>query len=146
MPIGIYIRTEETRKALSEARKLNPVRYWLGKGHLRTGENAPNYKGGFTPYETLKRWRIKNKEKVNFINRLRQRQVKGTLGSHTLEEWNALKLFFNFTCQGCFKSEPEIKLTEDHIIPISKGGSDNIENIQPLCGSCNSRKGSGSLL
>lgn len=134
----------EHRRKLSEAKKKNPVRYWAGKSRPK-GSLSANWKGGFSPYEALKRWRIKNRDKVNFLNKMRQRQLKGASGSHTLEEWNALKLFFNYICQGCFKSEPDIKLTEDHIIPISKGGSDNIENIQPLCKSCNSRKGSGSL-
>jgi 5-methylcytosine-specific restriction endonuclease McrA len=71
----------------------------------------------------------------------RRRAIKSkAIGSHTIGEWENLKAQYNWTCPCCGKSDPNVKLTEDHIIPLSKGGSDNIENIQPLCGSCNSRK------
>lgn len=33
-------------------------------------------------------------------------------------------------------------LTVDHIIPKSRGGSDELENKQPMCASCNRAKGS----
>ena len=60
--------------------------------------------------------------------------------THTEEEWQELKAFYNFTCLCCGKQEPEIKLTRDHVIPLTQGGSDSIDNVQPLCARCNSKK------
>lgn len=35
----------------------------------------------------------------------------------------------------------EILMTKDHIVPSSKGGKDELNNLQPMCCFCNSRKG-----
>ena len=44
-------------------------------------------------------------------------------------------------CNGCRSEFPFRNLTVDHIIPESRGGTDHIENLQLLCGHCNSVKG-----
>lgn len=45
-----------------------------------------------------------------------------------------------FTCVMCERSGRGIKLEVDHKIPISKGGTDDIKNLQTLCFDCNRGK------
>lgn len=61
-------------------------------------------------------------------------------GDFSPQEWLDLKRRYNFTCLCCGKKEPEIRLTADHVIPLTGGGTNSIDNIQPLCFSCNSQK------
>lgn len=44
---------------------------------------------------------------------------------------------FGFTCQYCGRKAPEVILHIDHIIPRSKGGSNNSENLTVACMDCN---------
>ena len=50
----------------------------------------------------------------------------------------------NGRCNGCRIFLPPRNFDVDHIEPRAKGGSDEIENLQLLCGACNSMKGARS--
>jgi len=47
-------------------------------------------------------------------------------------------------CNGCLAHFPFRNMTVDHIVPRSRGGTDHFENLQLLCGACNSTKGAGT--
>lgn len=47
-------------------------------------------------------------------------------------------------CNGCEVPFHFRNLTIDHIVPQSRDGSDHIDNLQLLCGACNSTKGNGT--
>lgn len=66
--------------------------------------------------------------------RLAEARKKGT---HTKQEWECLAVALGERCLICGSGD----IVRDHIIPIYQGGSDAIENIQPICRSCNAAKG-----
>lgn len=85
-------------------------------------------------------YRQNNMDKVLFWNGKRRVAKRNIEGSHTLEQWLELRKNTNGICPKCKKNVGLKKLTKDHIVPISKKGTDNIDNIQPLCKQCNSSK------
>lgn len=83
-------------------------------------------------------WMKKNRDKRRRIVKQHDALHRGARGSHTEQEWINLCLLLGNHCLGCWKKP---KLEEDHIIPLSKNGTNFIDNIQPLCRLCNARKG-----
>jgi 5-methylcytosine-specific restriction endonuclease McrA len=87
-----------------------------------------------------RRYGKENRDKLTlYTNNRRVRKLEAE-GSHNDIEWQDLKAFYDFKCLCCGKREPEIKLTRAHVIPLTQGGTDRIDNIQPLCARCNSKK------
>lgn len=46
-----------------------------------------------------------------------------------------------YTCQYCGTQPGRTELTIDHVVPRSRGGGTNWENVVAACGPCNRRKG-----
>jgi len=89
-----------------------------------------------------KKWAESNPEKVRQAkaNNLRKRRAArhASRGNFTVEEFKELCEIHGNKCLAC--DDTRAPLEADHVVPLTKGGSDNISNIQPLCGSCNRKK------
>ena len=118
---------EKRSEALKDKQKTEEHARKIGIGHSK--EKCTFWKGGIT-----------DKKRKTFLEARRRAKKKESLGGHSQEEWENLKKEYGYKCLWCGRNETEIKLTQDHILPLSKGGTDNIDNIQPLCSVCNSRK------
>ena len=87
-------------------------------------------------------WRKLHPE-VSKASQARRRTRKSKAGgTFTAKQFMTLCTLYEYKCLCCHKKKP---LEADHIISIAKGRTSNISNIQPLCRSCNSRKGTKTI-
>jgi len=142
--------------------KINPEKSkeiktkWAENNHdkvLASGRKS-RYKDLEKSREFTRRWARNNPDKLH-AKRQRGRAIKSKAkGNFTAKEFRDLKQAYNNCCLRCGRNEEELKtlglvLSPDHVVPLSKGGTNYIFNIQPLChsrkrgssGGCNNSKG-----
>lgn len=85
----------------------------------------------------------KHKDRCNANYHNYKARKRGNGGKHTAAEWRELCNKYGNRCLCCGSTE---HLTKDHVVPLSLGGTNAIDNIQPLCLSCNSRKGNREIV
>jgi hypothetical protein len=98
-----------------------------------------SWKGGISPREASRRWRDRHRQKAQAMAKSRRAREVNAPGSHTTKDWDQIKQRYRYccarrdeTCRG--------PLTKDHIVPLVMSGSNNPDNLQPLCKSHNVRK------
>lgn len=135
----------------------------IAERRRRTGKEAVRYHRYFVldieevlPLIPLPGERVKVKkyirgEKINFdTNRLRTYKVKGVVcvkcgfkGLYFAAE-RGMRDFVgtpHLNLYGIDEKGVERMMTVDHIVPASKGGSNSVSNLQPMCFNCNQAKG-----
>lgn len=103
-------------------------------------------KRGMCNSHYTKMWRTQNPERaaVAIENSWRSRAARrrGGFGSHTVPEWQELLSSYADMCAYCLEPAE----SRDHVVPLSRGGSDDIDNLVPACLTCNKSKNDKPLL
>lgn len=146
-----YLKSDKGKKWMNEYQKKRQKEHrkkntdYAQRVRRRKREYARSPQGK----KVVRQWRKKNIHKILEYNRKRTLKKRDVKGTHTNKEWLELKEKFNNECVICGTNEESLKmkykkpfdkLTRDHIIPLDKNGTDNIDNIQPLCVGCNAKK------
>lgn len=142
----------EKRRAIQKScREKNPETYkkierkWRAANPGKVSAKLRNYRKANADrlrpldFERVKKWRKENPEGVRRNSQTRRARKIGASGSHTAEQLLQLLERQHFKCAGCTTSIKD-KRHIDHIMPLARGGSNDIRNLQWLCPVCNNKK------
>jgi 5-methylcytosine-specific restriction endonuclease McrA len=87
--------------------------------------------------DRVREWRRAHPAESSLHRRHQRARQYGLLGTYSAEEWLELVQQWGGRCAYCGCAG---KLTADHRLPLSLGGTNTIDNILPACPRCNSRK------
>jgi 5-methylcytosine-specific restriction endonuclease McrA len=93
--------------------------------------------------EYVRTWRAANPDKVKNIDNTRRARKKGSRPDLTAAQWREILEEFDNCCAYC--QARGVKLEQEHMTPLSRGGRHTKSNIVPACRSCNAHKWSRTL-
>jgi 5-methylcytosine-specific restriction endonuclease McrA len=80
-------------------------------------------------------------ERARHTAKRRRARLAGARGRHSEVEWIAKLAEFGGRCAYC----DAVAEAKDHVVPLRRGGTDDIDNIVPACHPCNSSKHTQTL-
>lgn len=80
---------------------------------------------------------VNKREKAVVYEASRRARKAGEFGTVSAADWRELLKILGNKCLKCGTLEA---LTQDHIVPLAKGGAHHPSNLQPLCRPCNEKK------
>lgn len=104
----------------------------------RSTRVQPPVKTDVEKKEYRRLYRAAHQDQLKAHRQKRRAMLRGSNGSYTAGQWESLCAQHGHRCLCCKELKP---LTVDHVIPLAKGGSNDISNLQPLCSPCNLSKG-----
>lgn len=120
------------------------VKKWRNENRERHNAWNRQWSANNKEHERLKTLRYRQKNPgMHMAQQQRRRAMKSgaPINDFTRAQWVAMQILCDHRCAYCGKRRKG-KLTQDHIQPLSNGGSHTLSNIVPACRNCNSRKGS----
>lgn len=113
--------------------------YALGKVVWEMGEPIVRYRGGIN--------RLGEVSEIvsSSIIAIRGKQINLEKAGRVRLTNRSLYVRDRYVCAYCSRSFPSSDLSRDHIIPRSKGGTDDWMNVVTACKKCNTKKGDKTL-
>lgn len=85
-------------------------------------------------------WNANNKPKLAAIQRRRRAKKNAApVNDLSADQWEEILEAFYFRCAYCHKKSK--RLTQDHVTPYARNGSNTLHNVVPCCHACNAKKG-----
>jgi len=138
-------RYTQTEKGKARQRRANTSE--KGIQSRRRHQKSEKYKERTTRYKesgqrtgTLRKYTQspKGRENLNRGKYKRRGLLSKTENTLTARQWQEILEEYGRACVYC--GATDVKLTKDHVVPLSKGGKNVKENVVPACRSCNAKK------
>lgn len=125
-------RAAYMRTAVQRERRAKYARTW--RRSQSGAASRVRYEGSLKGKES--RERKQSSEAKKAANRRHDAAKRGAHGKHSTAEWKALAESYHGMCVYC----GNLATVQDHVTALKRGGSDDISNVVPCCGRCNSSK------